>query len=228
MVFIEFYSFLRASYKSAFTSETRINHASRGRGIEVMLGPSLHTLKRHAKSNGYDADYTARLVAVAGRLRTLKVPTVFSLMHLAILSNTPWRHLRSIVQRRTDDYQVFTIRKRSGGNRRICAPNPILRRAQSWIHQHILCSLGSLAKVHEASAAYAPLSSIRKNAELHAGAAWMVSHRVAGSSDHRRNPAAYLSGSGWHAALRSRRPARDVPFLVAVETVLADASARGR
>jgi len=95
-------------------------------------------------------------------------------MHLARLSNVSWKYLRSVVERKIDDYRVFTIQKRSGGNRRICSPSSTLRRVQTWIHRNILCAAGSLAKIHAASTAYAPGSSIRANAKVHTGAAWII------------------------------------------------------
>jgi RNA-directed DNA polymerase len=161
--------------KSAFIAGKWTNHAiARSRGVKVMLGPSLHTLKSEARKRGYQSEYTDRLLAVANTLQGAKVPTVFTLMHLARLSCISWSYLRSVVERKVDDYRVFTIKKRQGGNRRICSPSPALRRVQTWVHRNILCAPGSLAKVHEASTAYAPGSSIRANAKLHSGAVWMV------------------------------------------------------
>ncbi|WP_198360152.1 reverse transcriptase domain-containing protein [Burkholderia ubonensis] len=103
-----------------------------------------------------------------------KVPAVFTLMHLAHLTGTSWQSLRNTITRQQDDYRVFEIRKRSGGNRRICAPAPMLKSVQFWIHKNILCSLGARALLQEASTAYAPGSSIKKNAAIHAGAAWLI------------------------------------------------------
>jgi len=95
-------------------------------------------------------------------------------MHLAHLSGTSWSSLRATVARSKDNYTTFEIRKRSGGNRRICVPAPALKLAQGWIHKHILCSPGALALLQQASTAYAPGSSIKMNASAHAGAAWLI------------------------------------------------------
>ncbi|MDY0979822.1 reverse transcriptase family protein [Stenotrophomonas sp. CFBP8994] len=95
-------------------------------------------------------------------------------MHLAKLTNCPWRILRSVVRRESHPYQIFQIRKRSGGNRLICAPHSILMRAQRWIHDKILLSPGALARLSSASSAYAPGCSIISNAKRHVGAKWMV------------------------------------------------------
>lgn len=147
---------------------------SRVRGIKVMLGPSLHSLAKDLAARGYRADYAAHVLGVARTLDANQVPTVFSLMHLASLSRTRWSHLRAVVQRRGEFYRTFTIGKRSGGRRLICAPFPNLRRVQAWIHKNILLSPGALALLHPAATAYKPEASIRKNAQVHAGAAWMV------------------------------------------------------
>jgi len=139
-----------------------------------MLGPPLHTLEKQLATRGYRADYAARVLEVARALDAKKVPTVFSLMHLASLSRTRWSHLRDVVQRKGEFYRTFTISKKSGGNRLICAPDPNLQRVQTWIHKNILCSTGALAFLHRAARAYKPEASILKNAQAHAGAAWMV------------------------------------------------------
>lgn len=139
-----------------------------------MLGPSLHSLKKEAEKRGYRADYTARVLSVAEQLHANGVPVVFSLMHLAALSNTSWSQLRRVISRRIDSYRVFEIRKRSGGNRLICAPHRTLRDVQTWIHRRILVCPGAQAYIHKASTAYSSGSSILKNAERHSGATWMV------------------------------------------------------
>jgi RNA-directed DNA polymerase len=139
-----------------------------------MLGPSLHALEKDLAARGYRADYAARMLYLARELHAKQVPTVFSLMHLASLSRSRWTDLRAVVQRNGEFYRTFTIGKRSGGHRLICAPVSNLRRTQTWIHKHILCSPGALALLHPATTAYKPGASILKNAQAHAGATWMV------------------------------------------------------
>lgn len=139
-----------------------------------MLGPSLHTLKKELVAHGYRADYAARVLDLARALDAKHVPTVFSLMHLAWLSKTQWSQLRAVVRREGKFYDTFTIGKRSGGLRLICAPIPNLRRVQTWIHRYILCSPGGQVLLHPAATAYKPEASILKNAWAHASATWMV------------------------------------------------------
>lgn len=139
-----------------------------------MLGPSLHALEKDLAARGYRAEYAARVLDLARTLKTRQVPTVFSLMHLASLSRARWSYLREAVERKRNFYRTFTIGKRTGGRRLICAPDPDLRRAQAWIHRNILQSPGALSLLHPAATAYKPKASILENAKAHAGAAWMV------------------------------------------------------
>lgn len=139
-----------------------------------MLGPSLHALEKDLTARGYRAEYAARVLDLARAFKARQVPTVFSLMHLASLSRARWSYLRAAVERKANFYRTFSIGKRTGGHRLICAPDPDLRRAQAWIHKNILNSPGALSLLHPAATAYKPKASILKNAMAHAGAAWMV------------------------------------------------------
>ena len=142
--------------------------------IKVMFGPSLHTLKKDVAAKGFQPQYAARIVDAAEAMHSRRVPVIFSLMHLAWLSRVEWQYLRAHVERRRHDYQTFSIRKRSGGDRIICAPGPMLRRVQAWVHENILLAPGAIETLNKASSAYAPKSSVLKNASAHAGAAWMI------------------------------------------------------
>jgi len=102
------------------------------------------------------------------------VPVIYTLMHLAFLTGSPWDRLHECVRRYRDPYAMHEIRKRSGGNRRICVPAPYLKRVQTWIHRSILLSDGARALVHDSSTAYGPGCSSHKNATVHAGASWIV------------------------------------------------------
>lgn len=139
-----------------------------------MIGPSLHALTKDLSARGYPAGYAARVLDAARAMDAKKVPTIFSLMHLAVLTRTRWSDLRNIVRRKGEFYATFTIGKRAGGRRLISAPHHNLRRIQTWIHQNILCSPGAQALLHSAATAYRPQASILKNAQPHAGAEWMV------------------------------------------------------
>lgn len=106
------------------------------------------------------------------------LPPVFSLKHLAELSQVDYGLLRQLVSRSiTDSYRTFKIRKRSKklsfkSYRTICVPSPELMKVQQWICKRIL----NIAKdnLHPASTAYAPKSDIVKATEIHCGAKWLI------------------------------------------------------
>lgn len=68
-------------------------------------------------------------------------------------------------------YKLFTIPKRGTGQpRRISAPSPVLRGVQRWILFNILRD----RPLHDSATAFAPQSSILKNAAPHVGADFVV------------------------------------------------------
>lgn len=97
---------------------------------------------------------------------------VLTLAHLALLSNTRYEFLRSVVARERSPYFLFQISKRSSSRekRQIAVPNRELLRAQRWIHKNILVHCPRTPT----SFAYQPASSIVKCAALHSGAKWLV------------------------------------------------------
>lgn len=107
------------------------------------------------------------------------LPVIFSLNHLAHLTDVTWLELRRFVTR--DDvpplYRVFKLQKKpklgsrqqSRGKRTICIPRPSLMRVQRWIAQNIL-----IIEPHEASFAFFPNRGIREAAQRHAGCSWLI------------------------------------------------------
>src|SRR5438093_7744212 len=72
-----------------------------------------------------------------------RLPPVFTLRHLAYLTNTDYGLLRAIVSREAEDpYTVYRIRKTATSSgteyRIICVPSPALMRLQRWIARRIL------------------------------------------------------------------------------------------
>ncbi len=104
------------------------------------------------------------------------LPILFTLCHLAKRTGVPYASLRAYVTRKAiEPYRRFRIRKRSGGIRRICVPEPTLGAVQSWIADHIL----QRAAVHLASHAFKKGDSIARCAEVHAGARWLIKMDIA-------------------------------------------------
>jgi RNA-directed DNA polymerase len=129
-----------------------------------------HLFRKQGEQQGFRKSYLDLLEADGRTLLQRGFPVVFSLGHIAAITDTPYNFLAEVVRRRADPYRHFRIRKRSGGKRRIVAPNPLLLNVQRWIDQRIL----SKAAVLPCSTAFSTGSSPLKNAQPHCGATWMV------------------------------------------------------
>ncbi|WP_460595563.1 reverse transcriptase family protein [Geomonas sp. Red276] len=126
--------------------------------------------ENEGRKNGYAEEYLLAITDYGRALHAKGLPVIFSLGHLACITDTPYNELRSIVSRNRDPYKQFMIRKRSGGYRQIVVPDYLLLKAQRWIHQNILQNFSS----HPSSFAYNKGSSIKKNADVHCNAKWLV------------------------------------------------------
>lgn len=71
--------------------------------------------------------------------------------------------LNRLVQRAPHSYKVYTIPKRSGGQRTIAQPAKETKFVQRWLIQNIFSQL----PVHECASAYKVGASIKKNANAH-------------------------------------------------------------
>lgn len=63
-----------------------------------------------------------------------------------------------------DHYRRWSVPKKSGGKRPICAPKPKLKKAQNWLRESILDKI----EVNEAAMAFRPAKHIGHNAQAHA------------------------------------------------------------
>jgi RNA-directed DNA polymerase len=104
------------------------------------------------------------------------LPPIFSLGHLAYLTNTSRSYLRDIVSREHNDpYTIFRIRKHPDRDKKrsfriICVPEMKLLHVQKWIAKKIL----AYGQPHSASVAYAPGNSIKTASEIHCNSEWMI------------------------------------------------------
>ena len=103
-------------------------------------------------------------------------PALLSLSHLAHRAQVPYWRLRAAVERAPYTYRHFTIRKRSGGGRRISVPHPDVMAAQRWITAHVL----NQQAVHPASFAFRPGTSIVQCAARHTGSRWLIKLDITG------------------------------------------------
>lgn len=103
------------------------------------------------------------------------VQPVFTLKHLAVLSEVDYGFIRQTVARRTDAYTEFRVKKRSSQDsdpryRTICVPSPGLMKVQRWIAQNILAHVPA----HACSVAFSKGDSLFKAVEPHCSAKWLV------------------------------------------------------
>jgi RNA-directed DNA polymerase len=117
------------------------------------------------------------MLAIGKRIVGLNrdVQPVFTLKHLAVLSEVEYGFLRQTIARRTDSYTSFRIQKRPGpdGERRyrtICVPSPALMRVQRWIVRNVLLHVPA----HDASVAFSKGDKLYKAVEPHCAAKWLI------------------------------------------------------
>ncbi|MBY2940925.1 RNA-directed DNA polymerase [Rhizobium leguminosarum] len=133
-----------------------------------------------AKNAGRSNQVIDRAIAAARRIKKKNrdLPVIFSIAHLAHLTDVNVETVLSFVDRTDDHYRIFRVKKRATpGNiaptrryRTICVPSPALKRVQRWVAQNIL----NLVEPHEASHAFAPHSDLVEAANKHLGCSWLV------------------------------------------------------
>ncbi len=135
---------------------------------------SLHAYLKRLRDSGAPEEYIDAVRRNAKPLADSSLPVILTLGHLAHTTAVSHGVLTGVIKRRIDPYRVFAIRKRSGGKRFICVPEPGLLGIQRWIHDHILCSPTALKSLSGCCTAYTPGSSHIVNAKRHLGAAWIL------------------------------------------------------
>lgn len=146
---------------------------------------------------------------------------LLTLGHLARETEMEWGYLRSIVERKLDEYTPIRRMKRDGTYRNIWAPTPSLMHVQRWILANVLTGL----KLHDATFAYRRGLSIRQCADQHVGARWLLKmdlHNFFGTIDESRVYGVLLA-LGYPALLafemarvctRVFPPKKELPWLV--------------
>lgn len=105
------------------------------------------------------------------KLRKKNVPVLFTLNHLAKITETDYHFLRGTVERKREgaNYRLFAIKKRSGGRRFIHAVCGKLLTVQQFINSEILQHISP----HPASFAFHSSGGIRNCAQCHCRANWL-------------------------------------------------------
>ncbi len=131
-----------------------------------------HLLKQTEATPG--AEKARLLRQYAQKLMHANLPVIFSLRHLSRIAGIDYPVLRATVERRreSENYHIFTIKKRSGGQRFIHAVSEQLFATQQFINAGILQKL----EPHSASFAFHPQGGIQKCAAMHCGARWMFQY----------------------------------------------------
>lgn len=123
-----------------------------------------------ANSLSNNPDYISKIQKYIFEIDKNNVPVVFDYKHFSLLTNTSTTYLSSVVLRTHDLYRFFYITKRNGGKRRISVPENGLLSLQDWLLHNILEHVPCSQYCH----AYIKGSSIKNNAELHAGKKFII------------------------------------------------------
>ena len=134
-----------------------------------------------ARAKDVDQTSISSAISIAKSIKAASpnLPVIFSLSHLAHLVDVSPKHLRPVVDRMSDPYRHFRLRKKTGGKgskapkrryRDIYAPQPYILRTQRWIAQNIL----NVRQPHISSFGFAPKSDMLDAATLHCGCTWLL------------------------------------------------------
>lgn len=104
-------------------------------------------------------------------LKENNLPTIFTLNHLAKITEVTYHFLRSTVVRNRElaNYKMYAIRKKSGGFRHIHSVNGKLLKVQTFINEEIL----QHTTVSRSSYAFSKNGGIKSCAQAHCGAKWI-------------------------------------------------------
>lgn len=91
-----------------------------------------------AKAQGHSKAFITECLGYAHKLMSHNVPVIFDMHHFSILLGIEVKQIYAIIININDNYKKYSIRKKSGGKRDICAPKPILKQIQRWIYKNIL------------------------------------------------------------------------------------------
>lgn len=153
------------------TQEQHIYHGTwclKGKWMETW---SAHLLFQET-SKQIDNATAVLIQQYVNRLRSKNLPIIFSLGHLAKITGIDYKFLHESINRKheTKNYNMFVIKKRSGGHRFIHAVNGKLYDLQKYINAEILQKV----KPHPSAFAFHSSGGIKKCAAMHCKCKWLL------------------------------------------------------
>lgn len=134
--------------------------------------------KECAVENNHTENYLKECFEYAGSLHQRNLPVIFDFVHLAMYFECCAGTLKGMVANVEKHYTEYKIRKKSGGDRLIEAPDYMLKNMQRWIYINILCKDLSINDcVHGFIPAFKNRDKVRgilTNAIPHAGHDWLI------------------------------------------------------
>ena len=123
-------------------------------------------------------EYISHCIDYAGKLHLKNFPVIFDFVHLAYYLGFYSDKLQGLVANVENHYRTYEIRKKTGGTRKIEAPDVMLKDVQRWIYGNILCRDKSILDcVH----GFVPVLNendkvrgILSNAAPHSGHNWLI------------------------------------------------------
>ena len=135
---------------------------------------SPHTFITRAEAESSNTAYKNSIRNSALKMMKRHVPIIFTLKHLAYLTNTPYQALYDIIRRKSTPYKEFYILKRNKTLRTISAPTQPLRDVQKFICTNILYSDFYNQNVYTNAFSYKKRTNIFAHASMHCAARWLV------------------------------------------------------
>ena len=134
--------------------------------------------KERAVEEKHSEEYIAQCIEYAGKLHERNLPVIFDFVHFAYYLGIYSDKLRGIVANVETHYRAYEIKKKTGGTRKIEAPDEMLKDVQHWIYANILCRdksvlycvHGFVPRLNEEDIARGILS----NAAPHSGHDWLI------------------------------------------------------
>lgn len=113
----------------------------------------------------FDDDVQNRLLAYINTLNINKMPIVFDLDHLCLLTGRSRQYMASVINASQKHWRSFRLQKRTHGYREISVPYPALIGVQRWIYSNILSRIPVSPYCH----GFVRRKSILTNAKWHIG-----------------------------------------------------------